>query len=456
MSVSSAPSISYIQNLQFLYCNTACASEIKECKEKDDLNIELKESTKINNDFNMTAKYSAYFCKLHEDITDKLNASRNIEKGHYDKPISTEEHIFHLVVGMIGLGIPIVGIVCHHSYPLLAHALEVIFEGVELLPQGLHFSHLSFHSRPQDHYNIASELRGKGLEIFFDNLVADLTLLYRHEISNLTIKECELLASKHYEQIIECFTKINTKEKLNSQQIYQILIDHIDPNPRNEVFKHMNEYMNNRKSRWFYSKSNMTRETFLRDCANQLNENELNSVIIKISSQVFFYNDWIYHTSSSVCEDNSKFGLSNPYIKRLKSTYVVKYQKDVEIEKYEFNNPFLTSILHYNDYYLSLKTVVQKIVLILMRAITLDVIDNPDNKDKSNKAKNIIAGLMSPNFKRLNADVQNLAKRMEELETRQNNHSEKHKETERKYKILEEEHKILKERVKKLEEDSKT
>ncbi|MBA3604341.1 MAG: hypothetical protein H0W50_12065 [Parachlamydiaceae bacterium] len=407
--ISSIPSNSYVDTLKYLYCDTTAS------KMTSDKKIEL---TPIgNNENEHKLKYETYLGKLREDVIDWLETSRVIEKKLIQGPPTPKERAFHLAVAIISTCIPVVGSIVHTT---AIHYAEAVLNGIELVHEGVHFTHAFFHQHGSpDHYKIAAELRGKKIEIFFENLIADLTYEFRYEISTLTVEECVKLASKHYNQIIDCFSAIENK-LITAQQLYTIVQNYINPDPLDEAIKHIEEYVRNRGTRTFCNTKNHTREEFLKEFSKKIkNKNEIDSLIHQISSRILFCDDWFSHTQNTIEENNFHFSLSNPYIKKLN----LVYEKDKDLEeikiKEKFNNPFLTSILHYNSYYISMKSVSEKIILLLTRALTRNLINRPENIAKNKLANGIIASFISPDIKELVEKVHDLAKRIERIELHQ-------------------------------------
>ncbi len=431
----SSPSNSHVDNLMFLYCQTEYVTAKKNSDDMgniDENDFPLKEKVStIDDNEEREKKFAAYFYKLTEEITDKIDSVRQIQKGNYQKPPTFSDSAFHFFVALLGIFNPAAGIIAHevhkHLKPVIEHAVHFAKEGLELIDRGRHVYH-AYHYRhyPENNYKSGSDLKGKQLNYFIDKLAAELTYRFRHEILTLNKKECSELVSRHFNQIIDCYSKIKNKELVDADQLFSEVMDYIDPDSMKEVKNRIYEYNEKRKARVFKNFSDSLnycfadnvmgkREEFFSKFSRKLNTKGIEELIHKISSNLIFREQGlIWSGLGSINSENPTLGLSNPYLKKMN----LSFEEDKNKKNHVYKNPYafaplyfsipnFTSSLNFPDRfyffhnYISMKSVAEKIILLLQRCLIVEVVNSLENEERSEKDRTIIQDLTTPESKKI-------------------------------------------------------
>lgn len=434
--VTPHPSYINIANLKFIYCESNFVNQ--DALDLDNLNPETdllganypaKDERKI--------KFETYFNQLHEQITDQLEVIRQIQKNYIVRPPTISKSLFEFGIGLLGMCAPVVGAVGHavhnHVLPFIEHGIHLTVHAIESLHNGEHSYHAVHHSsNPVGSYKIGRGLVGKDLPYFIDKVVAQLTYDFRYEIMSLTEGEINELAIRHFYQIVDCFTSIKDKKTCTAELLFRRIMESINPDPLVEVEKLITSYKEKRKARVFKSISDekvaptgeaveAKREKYLSEFSARLHNESLPQLIFEISENLRFKD---YKLSGSVVrtlkDENAMLSLEHPFFKHL-----VIDPYPIARGIHEFKNAYAFAVLYnckfknvFSDLYypedigftnyVAMKSVAEKIVLLLLRSFLLSITNLPDNTDINEENKRMIFDLTSPTTKELHKAIRKL------------------------------------------------
>ncbi len=374
-----------ISNLRYLYCEAP-----------NEPVVEKLDDTAINE--RLHKKFSTYFYTLTSLISDRLNCDRLIDKGYLQAPRSTKENLFKLFVSVAGAAVPGGNIIAELAHEHIPHLVESI---IELGIEAMHLGHELHHSVHEGHYKeIASDLQGIQMDAFINNITEELCLRFRHEIFMLEDEQCKELANKHFAQVISCLELQAESNRTPTQKIlFNLIIEALDPHPKLEIDKRINEYITNRAERWFFCKSqSQAREIFLNSFKAKLSESDIEVLISELGECTIFCNDWSFweeeKNGKSITAEKPLLGLQNPLVSHL-SIYRDFQQPvlgQINGPFQNFNNPFMTAWF-WN--HISMKSISEDVLVLLMRFRTLEVLNCRDeaNQKVFNVSKKIIEEL---------------------------------------------------------------
>lgn len=216
-------------------------------------------------------------------------------------------------------------------------------------------------------------LGNDNLATFIGSLTTELTKRFSYELLRLSESGCKELASIHCRQIKECL--LTFKNRPNPTDLLQHILKSMDPDPKDEINKRIQGYINERRNRMFRS-GNLSRESFLgnfRTAVNQTNV-DVTELIDRISHKVKFKNDWLQMQPTSLAQNNASFSFENPFINGL-DIYgdEMTTQTEDTSDPVTFNTPFFTA---FSFHHISLIETTEDILLLLMRLFITQISAN--------------------------------------------------------------------------------
>lgn len=199
----------------------------------------------------------------------------------------------------------------------------------------------------------------------------------------------------------------------------------------------ISQYIENRKNRKVGS-SDPKRENFLLDLKKSIEEKDKNLIrerieqqINTISSDLIFqdYNFGKPMIGNSIKDEELQLSLSSPYVKKLhKASNICAATLVTNGKKTKVKNSFFFSFLYWDwsiprlsDWspcfkytkYISMKSVAEKIILLLLRRLTLSIINRPENREKNLVERTSINELITPQNKKLNKEIRELKNKID-------------------------------------------
>lgn len=442
-----SPSRFYVDTLEFLYSKEPTLEPIKKSTpesngsdgdEHDRLNSTAARShavstgvLTINN-----AKYEAYFSKLNEDLKDYVKSWRKEHKGLQDRPPSLKARGIELAFAICGVLAPVAGAVS----AAMRHGPQMIKQGKELasaIQNGLHAAeigthgvkelgeayqkgvHLS-HRNSEDSYKVPPSLRGYKLDAFIDKITEELTYRFRHEITNLTESQCEELASRHHTEIKNCLENITTTEIKSQKDLESKLKNLIDPKPKDEIRKQIYACTSNRIHRTLDITTEeeciFEKELYkkfikggnIENCIFRIKSiSDIMNLISEINS-IRFHNFYLL-SYETIVKNKPYLSLSNHHVKTLAIPEVE--QTFPLIKNHEFYGPN-PQAAWFGSYYVSMKSMCEKIILILMRYLIKKTMKAPQNQEINEQTRSFIHNLT------LHPQVKELMKRISDQDAR--------------------------------------
>lgn len=387
----------YVNTLETIYSNTDSElnPEIEQPNVNPDVNINekvlLNPGDQLQNKVGKIANYSTYFHRLFEEICDLLDDNRSILKGRIAAAPTKLQRVTETLVSIAGVFTPLaelIGVKLPHNLP---HIIETIKEGAET---GHHLSHL-LHDTSEKKYKIANELRGEQLYTFIREIAEELTYRYRYELSILTTEKCSGVAFNHFLLIKDYLLKIG-KVSESADIIRNNILSITDPDPKKLIETYISDYLHNREDRLLRSYESNKRQNFLTDVLRKLENRAFTSELIStLSSKIAFKNRMQFlepNAPQTLENENVNFSLSSPYIRRLSAANPIAPLQGEDRATLQIKNGFWT--VHLGTH-ITMKDTCRKILLVLIRQLTVQNMNKPENSVISSQIKEQIQSISS-------------------------------------------------------------